>query len=81
MEDPNVPEALGRARRHGLNLDLNSVTYYVGGQHLVPTEDDPAIAVWREKLFVYLARNAGWSASFYGLPADRVIELGIQIEL
>jgi KUP system potassium uptake protein len=81
MEDPNVPEALGRARRHGLNLDLNSVTYYVGGQHLVPTEDDPAMAVWREKLFVYLARNAGWSASFYGLPADRVIELGIQIEL
>jgi KUP system potassium uptake protein len=81
MDDPKVPEALRRAKGYGLDLDLNTVTYYVGGQQLVPTEDDPAMAVWREKLFVYLARNAGWSANFYGLPADRVIELGIQIEL
>ena len=62
MDDPNVPEALRRAKRHGLDLDLDTVTYYVGGQQLVPTEDDPAMAVWREKLFVYLARNAGWFA-------------------
>lgn len=75
------PDELRRARRHGLDVDLKRMTYYVGGQHLNPTEDDPAMAVWREKLFVYLARNAAWSTSFYGLPSDRVIELGMQIEL
>lgn len=81
MDDPKVPDELRRARRHGLDVDLNRVTYYVGGQRLNPTEDDPAMAVWREKLFVYLARNAALSTSFYRLPSDRVIELGMQIEL
>ena len=81
MDDPNVPEALRRASGRGLDLDLDAVAYYVGGQQLVPTQDDPAMAIWREKLFVYLARNAAWPTSFYGLPAERVIELGIQIDL
>ncbi len=81
MDDPKVPEELRRAQQQGLDIDVDAVTYYVGGQNVIPSEDDPAMAVWREKLFAYLARNAAWPTSFYGLPPDRVIELGIQIEL
>jgi hypothetical protein len=57
------------------------VTYYIGGQQLIPTERNPAMANWREKLFVYLARNAYWPAAFYGIPSDQVIELGIQVKI
>lgn len=81
MDNPKVPEELRRAQQQGLDIDVDAVTYYVGGQNVIPSEDDPVMAVWREKLFVYLARNAAWPTSFYGLPPDRVIELGIQVEL
>jgi len=76
-----VPEELRRAREHRLDIDLDTVTYYVGRTILVPAKDDRVMAVWREKLFMYLARNAAWSASFYGLPQERVIELGEHVQL
>ncbi len=81
MNNPEVPEELERAREHGLDVNLDSVTYYVGGRILIPPKDEPIMTLWREKLFLFLARNAAWPVSFYGLPADRVIELGMQIEL
>ena len=81
MDDPDVPGELRHAQAHGLDVDVGAATYYVGGQILTPKEDDPVMAVWREKLFIYLARNAAWSAGFYRLPAKQVIELGIQVEL
>jgi KUP system potassium uptake protein len=81
MNEPNVPDELRRAREYDLDIDLNAVTYYVGGQVLIPNADDPVMAPWREKLFLFLGRNAARPVNFYGLPPDRVIELGIQIEL
>jgi len=81
MNDPIVPEELRRARKQGLDIDLDAVTYYVGGPILIPTKDDPVMAVWRKNLFVYLARNPGWPVNLYGLPVDRVIELGVHVQL
>jgi KUP system potassium uptake protein len=81
MNDLKVPEELERAREHGLDVNLDSVTYYVGGRILIPPKDEPIMTLWRENLFLFMARNAAWPVSFYGLPADRVIELGMQIEL
>ncbi len=81
MDDPNVPDALRRSHGKGLDVDVDTVTYYVGGQNLIPTADCQVMAVWREKLFAYLARNAAWPANFYGIPPDQVIELGIEVVL
>jgi KUP system potassium uptake protein len=81
MDDPNVPDALWWSHGKGPDVDVDTVTYYVGGQNLIPTEECPVMATWREKLFAYLARNAAWPANFYGLPPDQVIELGIEVKL
>ncbi len=81
MNDPNVPDELGRAGGHDLDIDLDALTYYIGGQSPDPNEDDPVMAVWRERLFLYMGRNAARPVIFYGLPADQVIELGMQNEL
>jgi KUP system potassium uptake protein len=81
MENPNVPRTLAMIRREGLNIDPKTVTYYVGSHRLLPTDEKPAMAVWREKLFTFLARNSTQAVAVYGLPPERVIELGIQVEL
>jgi KUP system potassium uptake protein len=80
MEDPNVPEALVRAREHGLELDADDVTYFLGRETLIVTKT-PGMAMWREKLFVLMARNAVRATTYFRLPPERVVELGVQVEM
>jgi KUP system potassium uptake protein len=55
-------------------------TYFLGRETLIVT---PArgMARWRENLFVFMSRNAGRAQGFFQLPSDRVVELGVQVEL
>jgi len=82
MEDPNIPAALDVARKHGLDLDSDDddVTYFLGRETLIVTET-PGMAMWRERLFVLMARNAVRATAFFKLPPERVVELGVQVEL
>jgi KUP system potassium uptake protein len=80
MEDPNVPQALALAREHGLEMDVEDVTYFLGRETLIVTRA-PGMAKWRERLFVLMARNAVRATAFFKLPPERVVELGVQVEL
>jgi KUP system potassium uptake protein len=80
MEDPNVPDALVRARDQNLPLDEGDVTYFLGRETLIVT-NAPGMAIWRERLFVLMARNAVRATAFFRLPPERVVELGVHVEL
>ena len=80
MEDPDVPKALARACEKGLALDVDDVTYFLGRETLIVTRT-PGMAIWRERLFVLMARNAVRATAFFRLPPERVVELGVQVEL
>ena len=80
MQDPNVPEALRIAREKGVQMDVDDVTYFLGRETIIVTRK-PGMAVWREKLFVLMARNAVRATAFFRLPAERVVELGVQVEM
>jgi KUP system potassium uptake protein len=80
MEDPDVPEALAQARGLGLDIDLSDVTYFLGRETLLVTRQ-PGMAQWREQLFVLMSRNAQRAVTFFRLPPERVVELGVQVEL
>jgi KUP system potassium uptake protein len=80
MEDPNIPEALALARERGLELDDADVTYFLGRETLIVSRT-PGMAMWRERLFVLMARNAVRATAFFKLPPERVVELGVQVEI
>jgi KUP system potassium uptake protein len=80
MEDPNVPEALLLARDRGLPIDPDDVTYFLGRETIIVTRR-AGMATWREKLFVLMARNAVRATAFFRLPPERVVELGVQVEM
>ena len=80
MEDPNVPEALLQARDLGLTIDLDDLTYFLGRETIIVTRKR-GMAIWREKLFVLMARNAVRATAFFRLPPERVVELGVQVEM
>lgn len=80
MDDPNVPDTLASARQHGLTIDFEDVTYFLGRETILVTKR-PGMAVWREKLFVLMARNAVRATAYFRLPPERVVELGVQVEM
>jgi KUP system potassium uptake protein len=79
MEDPDVPDGLRQAQQQGLWID-EDLTFFLGRETLLVTRR-PGMAQWREKLFVILSRNAVRAVTFFRLPPERVVELGIQVEL
>jgi KUP system potassium uptake protein len=80
MEDPDVPAALLQARAQGLALDPHDLTYFLGRETIIVTRRR-GMAIWREKLFVLMARNAVRATAFFRLPPERVVELGVQVEM
>jgi KUP system potassium uptake protein len=80
MQQPNVPKILARCGRQGLTVNPADTTYYLGRQTLLTTGKS-RIARWRKMLFSFLAHNSRPPTTFFQLPPNRVVELGLQIEL
>jgi KUP system potassium uptake protein len=80
MEEPNIPEALAGVELDGWKFNMMETTFFLGRETLIPSEK-PGMALWREKLFMVMSRNARTATAFFGLPPNRVIELGVQIEI
>ena len=79
-EDPNVPAALHACAKQGLELKMMDTTFFLSRETIVAT-DRPGMALWRDKLFAFLARNALPATAFFSIPGNRLIELGAQVEI
>jgi KUP system potassium uptake protein len=94
MESPNVPEVLQRARDFGIKAKRNDTTFYLGRERVIVADGKPRsesrrppegiplpwMPRWRKKLFVIMTRNARSATEFFGIPPNRVVELGAQVE-
>jgi len=79
-EDPNVPAALHECAKQGLEIKMMDTTFFLSRETIVAT-DRPGMALWRDKLFAFLARNALPATAFFSIPGNRLIELGAQVEI
>jgi KUP system potassium uptake protein len=80
MQEIDVPAALARARECGPPFRLMETSFFLGRQTLIASQR-PGMAVWREKLFAWMLRNAESAMEFFKLPPNRVVELGSQLEI
>jgi KUP system potassium uptake protein len=78
--DPDVPEALKLLRDNGVELDDMETSYFLSRDSVVPTFAQ-GMALWREKLFASMHRNAAAAADFLNLPTNRIVELGSKVEI
>jgi len=78
--DPDVPEALLLLQGRGVQLDEMETSYFLSRDIVIPTLG-AGMAMWREKLFAGMHRNAAAAADFLNLPANRVVELGAKVEI
>jgi KUP system potassium uptake protein len=79
----NVPRCLAAAVARGqlLGTDLDKIIYYIGRENIIASGQMAGMALWRERLFAFMQRNAERTAAYFCIPAERVIEVGTELEI
>ncbi|XLM21151.1 KUP/HAK/KT family potassium transporter, partial [Chromobacterium piscinae] len=72
-EDPNVLEVIEMCAKEGFEMELMDTSFFLSRETIVPT-DHPGMALWREKLFVWMSKNALRATDFFQVPTNRVVE-------
>ncbi len=80
LDEPNVPQALTDIVAPGFGFDPGEAKYFLARETVIPT-DIEGMAIWRERLYALLSRNATNAARYFELPSEDVIEIGIQVEI
>ncbi len=80
MEEADVPNLLRRCASKGLGLNTDELSYFVSQETIIPSSER-GMMIWRERLFAMMSRNALGAARFFKLPPNRVVELGMQVEI
>jgi KUP system potassium uptake protein len=81
MESPTIQEVLESVDLQGLNIVLDDITFFLGRETLIAARRAGGMAIWREHLFSFMARNAYRATQFFRIPPSQVVEIGSQIEL
>ncbi len=80
MNVPDVPKALKLCKPHNMEFNTLETSFFVSRETVIPTPGD-GMALWRERLFATMTRNAGNIVDYFHIPSNRVIELGTQVEI
>jgi KUP system potassium uptake protein len=78
VETPNVPKALGIARRQGFTFDIMSTSFFLS-RRKVKAATNSTMPSWQDRLFITLARNADDATDYFQIPTGRVVEVGTQV--
>ncbi|HEY1097115.1 MAG TPA: KUP/HAK/KT family potassium transporter, partial [Alphaproteobacteria bacterium] len=81
MQEPNIPKALSALDQHGVKVDLRELSYILGREVIIATNNKVGMAYWREKLFAVMSRNGAGATNFYHLPHNRVLEIARQVAI
>ncbi len=79
-EARDLPAILDACKKHGLVFEMMETSFFISRQTVIPTIG-AGMALWREQLFAVMSRMARDAADYYEIPANRVIELGTQVEI
>jgi KUP system potassium uptake protein len=81
MDRPDVTRALRHCAGAGLPIDMMETSFFLSRELIVPSTGGAGMALWRDRLFAAMARNAGSIVDFFNIPPNRVIELGTRVEI
>jgi KUP system potassium uptake protein len=82
MDRPDVWHSLSElAPVKGLGFDLMQTSFFLSRETVIPVVGaEGGMALWRERIFATMARNAGSAVEYFNIPTNRVIELGTQVQ-
>ena len=82
-ERPDVPAGVRLAIEQGKleEVDSEAISYVIGRETVIPSEQPSDMAHWREVVFAFVQRNSERSAAYFGMPGRQVVEIGTEIEI
>jgi KUP system potassium uptake protein len=80
MEQPDVPAALRACSDHGLDIDPRQASYFLG-RRVIKMSARSSMPFWQQRLFIMMADQSARAVEFFRIPADRVVELGMQMSI
>jgi KUP system potassium uptake protein len=80
LEETDVPAMLAQVEICGPPFEMMHTSFFLSRQTLIASKI-PGMAIWREKMFAWMLRNAASAMEFFKLPTNRVVELGSQVEI
>jgi KUP system potassium uptake protein len=80
MEQPDVPAALRECEPYGLAIDPRQASYFLG-RRVILTSERSALPFWQQRIFIMLTNQSARAIEFFRIPADRVVELGMQLSV
>ena len=80
MEQPDIPRVLKQLAARGHIIPIEETTFFLSRITFLATPK-PGMAIWREKIFVFLSRNTQRASSYFHLPAEQVVEIGLVLEI
>jgi len=80
MDKPDVPTVCFDSGKNGLNIPFADTTFFLSRLTFLATPK-PGMAIWREKIFVFLSRNSQRASSYFQLPSEKVVEIGLVLEI
>jgi KUP system potassium uptake protein len=81
LDRPDVTKALALCAGAGLDIHLMETSFFLSREKIVPVAGGAGMAIWRDRMFAAMARNAGSITDFFNIPTNRVIELGTRVEI
>ncbi|HWV14554.1 MAG TPA: potassium transporter Kup [Cellvibrio sp.] len=82
MNQPDITQALKACEPKGLTFNIMETSFFLSREKIVPVATlNSGMAMWQERLFATMARNAGTAVDHFNIPTNRVIELGTQVEI
>jgi KUP system potassium uptake protein len=81
MERPDIPTLLKQSPAKGCKMDFADVTYYIGHETVIASNNEPAMSGWAEAVFAFMQRNSLHLSDYFQLPQDNVVEIGRQIAI
>lgn len=80
-DEPNIPAALEKCATYGLKYEPMETSFFLGRETIMPCTRVDCMTHWRQLLFTFMFRNAEPATAYFKIPANRVVELGTQVEL
>jgi KUP system potassium uptake protein len=80
METPSIPKVFEHCRRKDLNIDMGATSFFLSRRSLVPARRR-GLPLWQKAIFLSLAATAEDATTYFGIPTDRVVEIGTQVEV
>jgi KUP system potassium uptake protein len=78
---PDIMQVLDQCREYEMEFQRLQTSFFLSRETVIPSIQYEGMALWRERMFATLARNASSPVEYFNLPANRVIEVGTQIEI